>query len=580
MNGAAPSPEDQLVELYETEWEWRISQLGAQALSSLAPIDDFLPDLGELAQQQRLQHWESVLDKLHNIPIGDISESARVDYAVYEQQLTTLVAQQRFRMYERPANADTSFWGLMASRATRKFETEGDARRYLSQLSDIPRSFAQHTENMRNGLRRGFGPPRISMTGREETIRSVTEGDADSTVFFQSFDTLPESIPADIRDELRDQARIVLREMVIPAYRTLLTFITKDYFPFLPIDIGAYSAPDGEAFYRAQLREFTTTDLSPEQIFEIGQREVASIRGEMEELAAATGFEGDVPGLLHFMRTDPQFYATTAKELLYEAAWQTKKFDGRVHRFFGRTPRMRFGIVEPPADLAPFYTAGRGGLDLYTLNTYNLHSRPLYSLPALTLHEAAPGHAFQIPFALEQTQHPDFRRQVYISAYGEGWALYCERLGVEMEMYETPFEMMGMLSFQMWRASRLIVDPGMHAFGWSRERAQDFLRENTAIADHEIVTEIDRYIAWPGQAASYYLGQLKILELRRRSEAALGAEFCLSNFHDAVLSLGSGPLTVLEERIDRFIETGGHSPFNSDPFGNNPSDSGKDKRNA
>lgn len=564
MSGVAASPEEQLVELYESEWEWRTRQLGAQALSSHAPVDDFLPDLSEAAQQQRLQHWQSVLDKLHDIPIGDISEPARVDYAVYEQQLATLIAQQRFRMYERPANADTSFWGLMASRATRELETVEDARRYLAQLSDIPRSFAQHTENMRNGLRRGFGPPRVSMTGREETIRSVAEGEADSAVFFQPFDTLPESIPADRRDELRDQARTVLRELVIPAYRELLTFITEEYYPFLPIDIGAHSSPDGEAFYRAQLREFTTTDLSPEQIFEIGLREVASIRGEMEEIAAATGFEGDVSGLLHFMRTDPQFYATTAKELLYEAAWQTKKFDGRVQRFFGRTPRMRFGIIEAPADLAPFYTFGRGGLDRYTLNTYNLPARPLYSLPALTLHEAAPGHAFQTSFALEQTQHPDFRRQVYISAYGEGWALYCERLGVEMEMYDTPFEMMGMLSFQMWRAVRLIVDPGIHAFGWSRERAQDFLRENTAIADHEIVTEVDRYIAWPGQAASYYLGQLKILELRRRSETALGAEFSLRNFHDAVLSLGGVPLAVLEERIDRFIETGGHSPFDSD----------------
>jgi uncharacterized protein (DUF885 family) len=235
-----------------------------------------------------------------------------------------------------------------------------------------------------------------------------------------------------------------------------------------------------------------------------------------------------------------------------------------VHDYFGRVPRLRFGIKEPPADLAPFSTFGRGGPGRYTLNTYDLKSRPLYSLPALTLHEAAPGHAFQIPLAMEQEQLPDFRRYVYISAYGEGWALYTERLGVEMGMYHSPFEVMGMLSFQMWRAARLVVDPGMHALGWSRERAQQFLRDNTAIAEHEIVTEIDRYLAWPGQAAAYYLGQLRILDLRRKAEAALGAGFDLRNFHDQVLSLGSVPLSVLDAEVARFIDRGGSSPYDSD----------------
>lgn len=555
----------QLIALYESEWRWRIEQLGGQSISTLAPIDDFLPDIGEKTQQDRLRYWEAVLDRLGEIPIEELSVEARVDYAVYEQQITTLVEQQRFRMYERPANADTSFWGLLANRANRKLETEDEARRFLRQLSDVPRFFAQHTANMRSGLRRGFGPPRVSMVGREETIRTVAEAASpDEVSFLVPFETLSETIPAAVREELREQARAVLRDSVIPAYRDLLAFITDEYFPRLPTDIAAHNGPEGHAFYRAQLREFTTTDLAPERIFEIGMTEVASIRREMEEVAAVTGFAGDLAGLLAFMRTDPQFYATTAGQLLREAAWQTKKFDGRVHRYFGRTPRMRFGIEEPPADLAPFFTFGRGGLDRYTLNTYNLPARPLYSLPALTLHEAAPGHAFQTPFAHEQTQHPQFRRQVYISAYGEGWALYCERLGVEMGMYDTPFEIMGMLSFQMWRAARLVVDPGMHALGWTREQAQAFMRENTAIAEHEIVTEVDRYIAWPGQAASYYLGQLKILELRHRAEDALGLRFNLRNFHDAVLELGSVPLTVLEQEIDRFIASGGWSPFTSE----------------
>src|SRR5690606_29087597 len=218
---------------------------------------------------------------------------------------------------------------------------------------------------------------------------------------------------------------------------------------------------------------------------------------------------------LRFMRTDDRFYVDTPRELLLEAAWQAKKFDAVVHRWFGRVPRQRFAIVEVPPDLARFWTFGRGGVDRYFLNTYRLRDRPLFSLPALTLHEAAPGHAFQVPLALEQTHHPEFLRENYLSAYGEGWALYTERLGVEMGMYETPYELMGMLCYQMWRAVRLVIDPGIHALGWSRERAQAFLRDNTAIGEHEIVTEVDRYITWPGQACSYYLGQLEILDLRR-----------------------------------------------------------------
>jgi uncharacterized protein (DUF885 family) len=553
-----------LRDLYESEWRWRTEQLGEQSLSSRGRIDDFLPDVSEAAQQERLRYWESVLDKLGSIAFERLSAAAKQDYSVYEQQISTLIAQQQYRMYERPANADTSFWSVLAERGNRALDSEEDARRYVKQLADVPRYFAQNIDNMRAGIGRGFGPPQVSMRGRQETIRTVATARApEETAFFNPFDTLPGALPQEIRERLREDGAAVIATAVIPAYRELLTFVEQEYFPQLPVTTAAADGPDGAAFYQAQLREFTTTELSPQEIFDIGQREVAAIRAEMEDVAAQVGFAGDVPGLLEFMRTDPRFYAKTAKELLMVAAYEAKKFDLVVDRFFGKLPEMRFGIVEVPADLAPFYTFGRGGLGRYTLNTYNLPARPLYSIPALTLHEAAPGHAFQIPFAHEQKHHPAFRRHVYISAYGEGWGLYAERLGVEMGIYETPFEMMGMLSFQMWRAVRLVVDPGMHALGWSREQAQDFMRANTAIADHEITTEIDRYIAWPGQACAYHLGQLKIWELRRRAEEALGEAFDIRNFHDAVLGLGSVPLTVLEQEIDRFIAEGGRSPFMS-----------------
>jgi uncharacterized protein (DUF885 family) len=553
-----------LRDLYESEWRWRTEQLGEQSLSSRGRIDDFLPDVSEAAQQERLRYWESVLGKLREVPFERLSAAAKQDYSVYEQQISTLIAQQQYRMYERPANADTSFWSVLAERGNRALDSEDDARRYVKQLADVPRYFAQHIDNMRAGIARGFGPPQVSMTGRQETIRTVAmAGAPEETVFFKPFDTLPEALPQENRERLQQEGIDVIATAVIPAYRDLLTYVEQEYFPQLPLATAAVDGPDGAAFYQAQLREFTTTELSAREIFDIGQREVAAIRAEMEEIAAQVGFAGDVPGLLEYMRTDPRFYAKTAKELLMVAAYEAKKFDLVVDRFFGKLPEMRFGIVEVPPDLAPFYTFGRGGLGRYTLNTYNLPARPLYSIPALTLHEAAPGHAFQIPFAHEQKHHPAFRRHVYISAYGEGWALYTERLGVEMGIYETPFDMMGMLSFQMWRAVRLVVDPGIHALGWSREQAQDFMRANTAIADHEITTEIDRYIAWPGQACAYHLGQLKIWELRRRAEEALGEAFNIRNFHDTVLGLGSVPLTVLEQEIDRFIAEGGRSPFAS-----------------
>jgi uncharacterized protein (DUF885 family) len=280
----------------------------------------------------------------------------------------------------------------------------------------------------------------------------------------------------------------------------------------------------------------------------------------MQQTMEKAGFKGDLPAFLAFLRSDPQFYAKTPDELLMRAAWISKKFDGKADQYFGYLPRRRFAIVPVPPDQAPYYTSARGGPGIYLVNTYNLPARALYSLPALTLHESAPGHAFQMPVALEQDGVPPFRR-AYISAYGEGWALYCERLGSEMGMYETPYETFGMLSYQAWRAARLVVDTGIHAMGWTREQAQAYMHDNTALSDHEIETEVDRYISWPGQALSYYLGEMAIVEARKKAEAALGQKFDIRAFHDTILQLGSVPLPVLQARIDTFIKDGGKSPY-------------------
>jgi uncharacterized protein (DUF885 family) len=544
-------------EIYRTEWEWRLSELGDHAKSVDDPLDQ-LPDVSQQAQDRRTARWQQVLDQLSSADRDQLTPSEIADLDVYTSQLETLLGRQRFKMYQRPANADSAFWMELTGQSRRRLGTAEEAQAYIDWMRQIPAYVGQNIENMRAGVARGFGPARISMTGREATIRSVADAPTtDDVSLAKPLTTLPDAVAG--HDQLIKDGRAVIETEVVPAYQRLLDFFTGEYYPALPTAIGAYSQPDGAAFYAAMLREFTTTELSAEEIHEIGLTEVASIREEMAATAAEAGFV-DADAMMRHMRTDPSFAETTPQGLLRFGAWQAKKFDAIAHHYFGRLPRMRFGIVEPDPELAPYYTAGRGGPHTYVLNTYNLPARRLYSIPALTLHEAAPGHAFQIPFALEM-DHPDFRRKTYISAYGEGWALYAERLGVEMGMYDTAFEIMGMLSYQMWRAVRLVIDPGMHALGWTRQQGLDYLRSNTALSDHEVTTEVDRYIAWPGQACAYYLGMLKIIELRKRAEDQLADAFSLPDFHDQVLSLGSVPLPVLEYAINDFIGRGGSSPF-------------------
>jgi uncharacterized protein (DUF885 family) len=372
---------------------------------------------------------------------------------------------------------------------------------------------------------------------------------------------MPDSIPAPKQAELRSAGTAAIRDAVVPAHRDLLAFLRTEYVPKARTSLAAYDLPDGRAYYQAKIREFVTLDMPAEQIHEIGLKEVAKIRARMHDVMREVKFEGDLPAFLAFLRTDPRFYAKTPQELLDRAAWIAKTFDGKAANWFGRLPRSRFAIKPVPEAIAPFYTSGRGGPGIYLVNTYNLPARALYSLPALTLHESAPGHAFQMPLANENESLPKFRRDSYLSAYGEGWALYAEALGEEMGMYETPYELFGMLSYQMWRAARLVVDTGIHTKGWTRKRAIAFLLDNTALAEHEVTTEVDRYIAWPGQALSYYMGELAFLDQRARAEKALGEKFDIRAFHDAMLALGSVPLAVIAERTDQLIAEGGKGPY-------------------
>lgn len=551
-----------LEQLTSAEWRWRQAELGDLApCGPTAPVVGALPDVSSDREQSRRAHWESVLAELDRIDVAELGPAARSNLGVYRYQLTTLIERRRFRFYERPANGDSSFWSDLLSAPQRILADELQVETYLSHLDSMPGFIGQNIENMRAGVARGFAPPAVTMTGRDATLRGfLTGGQRSVRRFGKPLDTVPASISTADRRHWQATAEKIVADRVLPALRGLAEFLTDDYFPNLPSRIGLLSQPDGEEFYQAQLNEYTTTGLTGEQIHRIGLDQVAALLAEMDEVATGAGY-GSGAEMMASMRADPQFVETTPQGLLRRAAWHAKQFDRVCSRYFGRLPRGRFGIVEVDPDIAPYYTAGRGGDGEYLVNTYNLSARKLYSLPALTLHEAAPGHAFQIPFAAEMTQLPEFRRADYISAYGEGWALYAERLGVEMGMYESPFEVMGMLSYQMWRAVRLVVDPGIHLLGWTRERAQSYLRDHTALDDHEVTTEVDRYISWPGQATSYYLGMMRIQELRSSAERQLGQRFSLPAFHDLVLSLGCVPLSVLGEEVAGFIAGGGVSPF-------------------
>jgi uncharacterized protein (DUF885 family) len=540
--------------IYTAEWTWRKQQFpGVDNEDKASENDDRLPAVDAPSQAARLKYWDDVLRRLDAIPQAELSPENRINFEVYRPQIGNLAAEIRFRAYEMPFNSDSQFWSDLGFMADRPLRSAREARNYIARLNDVPRYFDQQITNMRAGLKRGFSVPRAVLAGRDVSISTVADvTEAQDSEFYKPFRQLPTAIPPDEQQALREACAKAIRERVLPAYAKLLKFFRDDYVPHARTTLAAEALPDGKAYYRQQIREYTTLDLDPDAIHEIGLKEVARIDAEMQETMKATGFDGDFPAFLKFLRSDPQFYAKTPDELLMRASWIAKRVDGKLSQFFGLLPRGRFGIEPVPAAIAPFWTAGRGGAHTYWVNTYDLPSRPLYNLAALTLHESAPGHSFQGSLVEEQKAVPDFRHE-YISAYGEGWALYCEQLGKEMGIYRTPYDDFGRLTYDMWRAARLVIDTGIHHDGWTRQQAIDYLAGRTALSQHEVETEVDRYISWPAQALSYKLGELKILELRALAEKELGTKFDIRKFHDAVLDVGSVPLPLLERHVEAFI---------------------------
>ncbi len=544
------------------EWTWRRREFaGADAEDDDALPADHLPRVDPAAQAARARRWTDTLAALGRLDAGALDAEDRINLAVYRHQVESLHADQRFRAWQMPLTSDSAFWSDLGFTARRPLRDLADAERYLGLLADIPRYFAEHIANMREGLARGFSVPRSSLGGCAASIAAVVRANDEGNLLFTPLRQLPPNIAPAVQARLREAALHTIRTAAIPAHAHLLDFMQQEYLPHARSTLAASALPDGADYYRAQIRKFTTLERSPEAIHALGRAEVEKLQTEMRHAIRDTGFQGDFAAFQHYLRTDPRFYAKSADELLKQAAWIANRATGALDRCIGRLPRRRFEIMPVPDELAPSYTYGRGGAGYYFVNTWNLPARPLYALAALTLHEAVPGHALQMPLAAEREDLPPFRRHAQNSAYTEGWALYAERLGVELGLYETPWDRFGYLGFQIWRACRLVVDTGLHHYGWSREQACAYLREHTTLAEHEIGTEVDRYAAWPAQALSYYLGQMAILDARARAEQALGERFDLRAFHDAVLAPGAVPLPVLQQAIDRLIAGGGRSPW-------------------
>jgi uncharacterized protein (DUF885 family) len=521
---------------------------------------DHLPKVDLASQQRRAAHLQELLTKLNAIPDAQLSPGERVNAAVFRTLLENSISDAHFRLWEIPFNSDSSFWTYLDSD---RLDDAAEYRRYIARMRDIPRFFDEQIVNMRAGLARGFSIPRATLEGRDASISVFLVDDPQKSAFFKAFETMPRIIPAAEQKALRAQGEAAIRESVQPAYRKLLAFFRTEYLPKTRTTISAHDLPDGDAYYRATIREFTTLDLGPEEIHQIGLKQVAQIEAEMRQTMRDSGFKGSFEEFLKFLKTDPQFQAKTPDELMGVSAYVAKRTDKVIGDYFGLLPRHRFGIIPVPDALAPFYTGGRGGLDNCMMNTYNLPSRPLYNIPVLTLHECEPGHSFQAALSLEQKTLPRFRQNLYFSGYGEGWGLYCEWLGNEMGIYRTPYERFGQQSYAMWRAARLVIDTGIHHYGWSRQQAIDYLAGHTALSQHEVETEVDRYISWPGQADSYMLGLLTIRKLRSEAEAKLGPRFDIRGFHDTFLSMGAVPLTVLEQQMRAWMAAEAAKPAKS-----------------
>lgn len=521
-----------------------------------------LPDVSLETDLEKQRETTEFLSRHAQLSSRVMSPSERLNY-----DLLGFVLKQRQRLApfdeaRIPFTNDSGFFNSLTyiARQTR-FETVQDYEAYAARLTQLPRFFSQHRANMQRGVKTGTTAAAEIMPGILETVKTLSEGPADSHSLYAPFKKFPETISQTDQKRLKALGDAAIQSAVLPAYRDLTKFLEDEYIPQSRQVPGIGVTDEARNYYRALTRYFTTLDLTPDEIHQIGLEEVARIRTEMDAIIKEVDFKGSFAAFLEDLRTNPKFYAKTERELLMTAAYLAKKLDGKMPEYFATLPRLSYGVIAVPAEIAPHYTTGRywggnpeqGRAGNYVVNTYDLTSRPLYNLPALTAHEGVPGHHHQIALGQELKNVPRFRQSLYPNAFGEGWGLYAEKLAGEMGVYETPYERFGQLTYEMWRACRLVVDTGLHWKGWSRDQAEACFLENSALAAQNVKTEVDRYISWPGQALAYKIGELKILELRQKAKDSLGKGFDIRRFHDAVLEDGGVPLGLLEKKIDRWI---------------------------
>ena len=549
-------------QLLDDAWEVSLREYPLWATQTGdARYNDLLGSVTVKDQLRRIAQQQEFLKRYEAFDRAKIDTDEQVNYDIFGLQLRNELAEAKFKTYLLPI---TNRWGFHIEFAELPkrvpLKNVRDYTNYIARLRQFERYTDEHIELMRAGMKEGYTLPAVVLEGFREPIEAHIVKDPKQSKLYTPFEEFPKTIPLDQQAQLRQGGMEAIRESVVPGYEKFLRFMSQEYVPACRDTLGASALPDGRAFYRHRVKQFTTLDLTPQQVHDTGLSEVKRISAEMDELVKQSGFKGTRLEFVEFLRTDSQFYAADKEELLKETALVLKKMDGELPALFKRLPRTPYGIREVPAYIAPrtttaYYSKPPGDgtrAGYYYVNTYNLKSRPLYQVTALSLHEAVPGHHLQL--ALQQELDlPNFRRYSSFTVFIEGWALYAERLGLEVGFYEDPYSNYGRLSYEMWRACRLVVDTGIHYFGWTREQAIDYMLEHTALSRHNVEAEVDRYIAWPGQALAYKIGELKIRQLRQRAETKLGEKFDIREFHDVVLRGGAVPLTVLEANVDAYI---------------------------
>lgn len=566
----APSPEqalDAVIAAYDA-YDDQVDPVAAGQRGDPAAARRW-PDDSPAARARQEAGLRRLQAQLAAIPRASLHGEAGLDDDMLSWRIALDLDGRRFDETRIPFSADEGFFQMPEEAADGTvIRTEADAAAWLARLSALPAYDETERANMLRGIRTGFVQPHLIAAKIAVLLDAQAALPPERSPLLKPFAALPPAFSPDRQTELRAQALAIVRDTIKPEQRAIAAFFRDQYLPASRATLGASSLPDGRAFYAYRVRHETTTDLTPDEVFALGQSEIARIRKAMQVQIDATGFKGDFRAFQARLRTDPSFYVTSREALLEKASRLAKRVDDQLPRFFGRLPRLPYGVRQVPAAIEENYTTGRyepgspeqgiaGGL---MINTSHLDQRPLFELPTLVAHEGAPGHHIQIALAQEMTDLPSFRRDSNITAYVEGWALYSEQLAAEMGLYDTPTIRFGMLSMEMWRACRLVMDVGIHWKGWSRDQAMACLRDNTALADKNMQNETDRYIAWPGQALGYKIGELRIMALRRKAEAALGPRFDLRRFHDAVLDEGAMPLSLLERRIDAWILAQGAAP--------------------